>query len=117
MSLRLEDVIGIFTDGVSSRIVVADGEREGRSGIHVAQLIAHDGGTSDLRGALPDDLAEVTPAIEELHEGTGEAVQSTEEAHLIVVHQVGDHLADVVLIDTVPDVLTIATTVNAPMRC
>ena len=113
LSLRLEDVVGIFTVGVPWRVVVADGERNGGIGVHVAQLVTNNGGTADFRGALPDNLGEMAPAVKELHERAGDTVQGTEEAHLVVVHQVGDHLTDVVLADTVTDVLAVTTTVNA----
>ena len=113
MTQRLQNVVGVFPVGVSGWAVVADGERHGFAGIDVAQAIAHDGGTANLLGVLPDNLGEVTPAVKELHERAGDTIQGTEETHLVVVHQVGDHLADVVLADTVTDVLAVSTTVNA----
>lgn len=84
--------------------------------IDVAQAVTHDSGASHLGRGFPDDLGKVTPAVEQLHEGAGQAVQVGEEAHLVVVHQVGDHLADVVLLHTVADVLTVTTAVNAPVQ-
>lgn len=67
-----------------------------------------------MRGSLPDDLREVTPALEQSHAGAVCAVQVVEEALLVVVHQVGDHLSNLVLLHPVPDVLTVPTTVDAP---
>lgn len=113
LPLRLEDVVGIFTVGVSWRVVVADGEWNGGTGVHIAQLVTNNGGTADFRSALPDYLGEVAPAVKELHERAGDTIQGTEETHLVVVHQVGDHLTDLVLADTVTDVLAVSTTVNA----
>lgn len=115
MTQRFQNVVGVFPVGVSSWAVVADGEGQRIAGINVAQAVAHDRGTANLLGALPDDLGEVTPAVKEFHERGGKTVESSEEAHLIVVHQVGDHLADVVRGDTVADVLTVATTVDVPI--
>ena len=113
LALGFEDVVGIFTVGVSWRVVVADGERNRGIGVHIAQLVTNNRGTADFRSALPDDLGEMAPAVKELHERAGDTIQGTEETHLVVVHQVGDHLADVVLADTVTDVLAVSTTVNA----
>lgn len=116
MTQRLQNVVGVFPVGVSGWAVVADGERHGFAGIDVAQAIAHDGGTANLLGVLPDNLGEVTPAVKELHERGGKTVEGSEEAHLVVVHQVGDHLTDAVRRDTVADVLAVATSVDAPIK-
>ena len=113
LALRFEDVVGIFTVGVSWRVVVADGERNGGTGVHIAQLVTNNGGAADFRSALPDDLGEVAPAVKELHDRAGDTIQGTEETHLVVVHQVGNHLTDVVLADTVTNVLAVSTAVNA----
>lgn len=116
LSHRLENVVGILPTGVSCRVVIADGERKGLAGIDVAQAVTHDSGASHLGRGLPDDLGEVTPAVEQRHDRAGQSVKVGEEAHLVVVHQVGDHLADVALLDTVTNVLTVATAVNAPAQ-
>lgn len=116
LSDRLENVVGILPAGVSCRVVIADGERKGSAGIDVAQAVTHDSGASHLGRGLPDDLGEVTPTVEQRHDRAGQSVQVGEEAHLVVVHQVGDHLADVALLDTVTNVLTVATAVNAPAQ-
>lgn len=116
LSERLEHIVGIFPTGISCRVVIAHSERKGSAGIDVAQAVTHDSGASHLGRGLPDDLGEVTPAVKQRHERAGQAVQVGEEAHLIVVHQVGDHLANVALLDTVANVLTVTTAVNAPVQ-
>lgn len=115
MSKGLEDVVGIFAVGIACRTVVTDGKGKGLAGVDFTQVVAHDGSTADLLGALPDDLGEVTPAVKKLHERASNTVQGGEEAHLLVVHQIGDHLTDVVSRDTVSDILTVSTTINRPV--
>ena len=65
-----------------------------------------------MGGTLPHNLGEVTPSIEVGHTGVGLAVQALEVSHLVVVHQVGDHLSNLVRGDTISNVLAIATAIN-----
>lgn len=68
-----------------------------------------------MGGALPHDLGEMTPFVEVGHAGLALAIVWAEVALLIVVHQISDHLTDVVCADAVSNVLTISATVDAPV--
>ena len=106
-----QDVGGVLAVVVTGGRVVAHGERYvGATG--VAERVADNGGAANFLSALPDDLGEVAPSVEVGHVGAGGTVEFGEVHHLAVVHQVGDHLTDRGLLNTVSDVLTVATAVN-----
>jgi hypothetical protein len=109
---RSQNVVGIFTVVVTRGRVVADGEGHGGAGVDVAELVAHHGRATDVGGALPDDLGEVAPLLELGHAGAGATVGGREVADFVVVHQVGDHHADLALLDAVADVLAVTTAIN-----
>ena len=71
-------------------------------------------------GTLPDDLGEVTPAIESLlvvDVGWGcLAIETIEVAHLIVVKQLGDNRGDVVSRATSGNVLAVSSAVSGAMK-
>lgn len=108
-ALGFQDVVRVLAVVVTGGGVVANGEGNvGTTG--VAERGANDSSTANFLSALPDNLGEVTPGIEVGHVGRGLAVEFGEEHHLIVVHEVGNHLSDGGLSNTVSDVLTVATT-------
>ena len=65
---------------------------------------------------LPHNLSEVTPAVKVGHGGTRAEVRGV-VAELVVVHQVADHLANLVGRNTIANVLTVATAGDAPANC
>lgn len=69
-----------------------------------------------MGGGLPDELGEVAPLVEVGHAGVGGAVGGREEFDLIVVHQVGDHDANVAGLNAVANVLTVATASNGAIQ-
>lgn len=97
---------------LTCRAVVANSERNGAIRIDVLQSVADLGVAANLLGALPHDLREVAPLLKVGHVRVRLAVQVVEVVELIVVHQVGDHHADILRGNTVTDVLTVATTTD-----
>lgn len=75
--------------------VVADGKRCCLRRINVPKSVTNHGRTSHLLGTLPYDLSEMAPLIEAGHVGVGLAKERLEESKFVIVHQVGDHLANV----------------------
>lgn len=65
-----------------------------------------------MGSGLPDDLGEVAPLVEVAHARGGSTVGGREVFDLLVVHQVGDHDTDIASLDTVANVLTVATASN-----
>lgn len=116
LSYRFQDVVGIFTVVVTRRRVVADGERQRRAGVNVAQAVAHHGRAADVGGALPDDLGEMAPLLEVGHARARLTVGDREVADLVVVHQVGDQHANLVILHTVSNVLTVTTAINGAKK-
>lgn len=102
---------------VARRTVVADGEVGRNIAANVAKTVravafagAVDGSAADRGGALPDDLGEVTIAVEHSigHVARGGlAVEGVEVHHLGVVELLGDDGRDVVLVGTGRDVLAV----------
>lgn len=69
-------------------------------------------GTSNPRGALPDNLAEVAPRTEVAIGRLSLSIEAVESGGLAVVEQVRNDVGDIGLLDSCCDVLTIAATVN-----
>lgn len=69
-----------------------------------------------MGSSLPDDLTEVTPAVEVVHARGGGTVGSRVVLDLVVVHQVGNHHADFLGLDAVSNVLTVATAIDVTAR-
>lgn len=97
---------------LTGRAVVANSEGQGFGGIDVTQAVAGDGSATNVSSGGPDNLGEVTPVVEVGHVGVGLAVQVGVVAHLVVVHEVGDHNANFGRLNTISNVLTVATAVN-----
>ena len=57
----------------------------------------------------------MSPTVEVGHVGVGLAKEGFEESELVVVHQVGDHLANFVRVNAISNVLAVSTAVNAPV--
>ncbi len=89
------------------RAVVAHSEGQGLGGIDIAKRVADNGSTANLFSALPDDLREVAPLFEEGHVGVRLSIKVLIIAHLIVVHQVGDHNSNFICRGTIADVLAV----------
>lgn len=109
---RRQDVAGVLAGKVTGSLVVANGEigSDGARGARETIAAVH-GSASDLGGALPDDLAKVTPSGEVGHVGFAAVVVAV-QVDLTVVKGVGDGSGDVVGRDTSSNVLTVATVVH-----
>lgn len=116
MSLGRQDVVTIFTGVVTRRRVVADGEGQGCTGVNIAEPVAHHGCAADVSRTLPDDLREVAPVVELVHVGGRGTVGFRVVTDLVVVHQVADQDPNLVLLHTVTNVLTVATTIDRAMK-
>ena len=99
-------------------LVVADGEEWWNGAASVGKTTARAvvGCAANLIGALPDDLGEVSPAIESLavvDVGWGAlAVEAGEVVDLVVVEEIGDDRGDVAGWRTGSDVLAVSSTVG-----
>lgn len=69
-------------------------------------------GTAEMRGALPHDLSEMAPLLEERHGWIGFTIETVVVADLTVVEEVGNDRGDVVGLYTSSDVLTVPATVD-----
>lgn len=107
-----------FTDGIqgwlslTGRAVVANSEGDCDGRVNVTKTVAGHGSATNVGGTLPHNLGEVAPSIEVVHAGVSLAIQGLEVAHLVVVHQVGDHLSNLFRGDTISNVLAIPTAIN-----
>ena len=75
------------------------------------------GDASNMRGALPDDLGEVTPVLEVAHIGLSLAVEVREVLDLAVVEEIRNDGGDIVALNSGRDVLAVPTTVNIAVCC
>jgi hypothetical protein len=111
---------GEISETLTRRRVVADREvwRNVAAGVGKTLTRAVISRTADLGAALPDDLREVSPAIESglvVDVGWGGlAEQTAEVADLIVVEQLGDDRGDVIGWSTGSDVLTVSSAISGP---
>jgi len=120
---RLGDVGSKLAKVVAGRRVVANGEERRNVRGHVTETVgtvalagAVNRGTSNRRGALPNNLGVVTIPIEGGVivdvVGRGLAVKAGKVVDLAVVEEIGDDGGDVVFRCTSSDVLAIAATTS-----
>ena len=72
---------------------------------------------SNVGSALPDDLGEVAPLLEEAHVRVRHTVVAGKEGLLSVVEEVGYDGGDVGRLDTSCNVLAVSTTVDITATC
>lgn len=65
---------------------------------------------------LPHNLGEMAPGVEVGLVRGVLAVQTLEETHLVVVHQVRDHDGNLIRLDSVTNVLTISAAVDIAVK-
>lgn len=75
------------------------------------------GDASNVRGALPDKLGEVTPVLEVAHVWLSLAIKVCEVLDLAVVEEIGNDGGDVVALDSGGDVLAVPTAINITVCC
>lgn len=93
----------------TSWVVVANGKWQGHGRARLGQRGASHGSTADGGSVQPDNLTEVTPTLKVGHVGVGFSVQSLVVHHFVVVHHVGDDFIDFVGVDTIGNVLAVAS--------
>lgn len=107
----------------TGRLVVADCEDWcdiAADTLETARAAAIIGGTSNLGGSLPDDLGEMTPAVESIDVvdvgRCGLAVQSVEVTSLVVVEELGDDGGHVVGGAAGSDVLAVSAAIGGAVQ-
>jgi len=119
LTKRLADLLSELAEEVTRRLVVADGKECRNTAASVGKTFSRavDGSAANRRGVLPDDLGEVSPAIEGgvvVDAGrSGLAIQASEVANLVVVEQLGDDGRDVAGWCASSDVLTVSSTIGS----
>lgn len=99
-------------------LVVADSEVRRDVAANIAETVGAVGSVaSNVGSALPDDLGEVAPLLEEAHVWVCEAVVAGVKGLLSVVEEVGDDGGDVGRLDTSCNVLAVSTTVDITVTC
>lgn len=103
---------------VTWRLVVANGEVRRYVGADIRKTLrsAVLRVATNVSGAFPDDLGEMTPVLEVGHVWLRFAVKTVEVVHLAVIEEISNNGRDVVRLNTGSDVLAVSSTGGSAAR-